>query len=145
MKISNRNVIRFLLRVHIVILILAIISAIVLILLSPEIFGKIKYVLFLLIIYNIFKISRLKYIDYENSGEVLLLKSYNVFRKKNTLKNIEIPVEKVRNIHLEKIFFINYLIINIQRENNKKIQIHFPVSHMKRKDLLTIQYTFKNE
>lgn len=145
MKISNKAVITFLFRAHIVMLILSIIILIFLLLCSPKIFRNIRYVGFLFIIYTVIKILRLKYIFYENSGELLSIKSYYMFRKKNTLRHIEVPLEKVKQLYLDKIFFINYLIIKIQKNDERIIQIHFPITNMKKKDLLTIEHIFKNE
>lgn len=94
-------------------------------------------------IYNIVKILRLKYIEYENSGEVLTLRSYNIFRKKYEGRQIEMPLEKVKKLYVEKTFWINYLIINIQKNDKKVVKIHFPVDHMKRRDLMMIENAFR--
>lgn len=144
MKINNKSVVRFLFRLHIVLLVASLFLFSGMGLFFPAVFHKIKYIGFAFTIYNIVKILRLNYIEYENSGEVLTLRSYNIFRKKHEGRQIEMPLDKIRKLKVEKTFWINYLIINIQKNDKKKVIIHFPIDHMKRRDLMTIENTFEH-
>ncbi|RZJ43695.1 MAG: hypothetical protein EOO19_12715 [Chryseobacterium sp.] len=142
MKINNKSVVRFLFRLHIVLLVATVLGFAVVGLFFPVLFRKLKYIGFAFVIYNIVKILRLNYIEYENSGEVITLRSYNIFRKKYQGRQIEMPLEHIREIYVQKTFWINYLIIDIQKHNTKEVRIHFPIDHMKRKDLMLIEKTF---
>lgn len=144
MKINNKSIIRFLFRLHIVFLVAAIFALAGVGLFFPIVFHKLKYIGFAVIIYNIVKILRLNYIEYENSGEVLTLRSYNIFRKKYEGRQIEMPLDKIRKLRVKKTFWINYLIINIQKSDKKEVKIHFPVDHMKRRDLMLIENHFEH-
>lgn len=145
MKINNKSVVRSLITTYILLSIAAIFMLIGFTLISPEKFMWLKYMGVLAIIINIIKILSLKYIEYENSGEVITLRSYNIYKKKYAGRQIEMPLDKIRQLKIEKTFWINYLIINIQKNENREICIHFPVEHMKRSDLLLIQNTIGHQ
>jgi len=144
MKINNKNTVRFLFRMYIVLCTGMIFSLAGFSIFFPEIFRNVKFVGIAFLIYCIVKILRFHYIEYENSGEVLSLKSYHIFDSKHEGKQVELPLEKVRKLYVKKTFWINYLIINIQKNDKKTIRIHFPIDHMKRRDLEMIESHFTN-
>lgn len=109
----------------------------------PNIFLKIQFFGYAILIYCIIKICRLKHIDYENSGEVLSLKSHRIFNKKLKNKQIEIPLESIINVHAQKSIWYIYLVIKIRKDGQRFKIIHFPCSHLKLADLQLIEEDFK--
>ncbi|WP_263003371.1 hypothetical protein [Chryseobacterium edaphi] len=144
MKINNKSIIRFLFVIHMCITIVIISLLAGLLFFQPEIFRKIQYIGYLLLIYNILRIFRLKYIEYENSGEVLSLKRYSLFHTQKQQNQIEMPLYKINKLYIKKSFWYNYLIIIFRRDDQKFSKIHFPINHIKHTDLQKIQNNFKN-
>lgn len=144
MKINNKNFIKLLFTAQIIALLVAVATLTAIGLFFPAIFSKVQIIGYIFIIYNIIKIYGLKYIEYENSGEVLSIKRYSVFNKDIQKKQVEMPVENIKKIQLQKSFWNSYLVINVNRDDNREKRIHFPFDHMKRGDLLRIEETFKN-
>lgn len=142
MKIDNKSNVRFQLRLHIVLLIGIILLLAGLAIFFTGIFHTAGFIGLAVVAYSIVKILRFHYVEYENSGEVLSLRSYHVFSNKYDGRQIELPVDKVLKLYIEKSFWINYLIINIKKDGRKTVKIHFPINDMRSKDLETIEKHF---
>jgi hypothetical protein len=144
MKINNKNVIKSLLTIHLAITAASVFIIVVVGFLFPYIFSKAQFLGYLFVTYCVVKIFRLRYIEYENSGEVLSLKKYSVFHLQNPKNQIEMPLYKINNLYVKKSFWYHYLIINFRRDDQKYMKIHFPIDHLKNSDLQKIQNNFKN-
>lgn len=142
MKIDNKSNVRFQLRLHILLLIGIILFLAGLAIFFTGIFHTAGFIGLAVVAYSIVKILRFHYVEYENSGEVLSLRSYHVFSNKYDGRQIELPVDKVLKLYIEKSFWINYLIINIKKDGRKTVKIHFPINDMRSKDLETIEKHF---
>jgi len=142
MKIDNKSNVRFQLRLHIVLLIGIILLLAGLAIFFTGIFHTAGFIGLAVVAYSIVKILRFHYVEYENSGEVLSLRSYHVFSNKHDGRQVELPVDKVLKLYIEKSFWINYLIINIKKDGRKTVKIHFPINDMRSKDLETIEKHF---
>lgn len=142
MKIDNKSNVRFQLRLHILLLIGIILLLAGLAIFFTGIFHTAGFIGLAVVAYSIVKILRFHYVEYENSGEVLSLRSYHVFSNKYDGRQIELPVDKVLKLYIEKSFWINYLIINIKKDGRKTVKIHFPINDMGSKDLETIEKHF---
>ena len=142
MKIDNKSNVRFQLRLHILLLIGIILLLAGLAIFFTGIFHTAGFIGLAVVAYSIVKILRFHYVEYENSGEVLSLRSYHVFSNKYDGRQIELPVDKVLKLYIEKSFWINYLIINIKKDGRKTVKIHFPINDMRSKDLETIEKHF---
>lgn len=143
MKIDNKSNVRFQLRLHIVLLIGIILLLAGLAIFFTGIFHTAGFIGLAVVAYSIVKILRFHYVEYENSGEVLSLRSYHVFSNKHDGRQVELPVDKVLKLYIEKSFWINYLIINIKKKDGRKtVKIHFPINDMRSKDLETIEKHF---
>jgi hypothetical protein len=144
MKINNKNTIKSLLTILLAMSVASVFMLAVSAFCFPFIFRKIQFLGYLFVICCVIKIFRLKYIEYENSGEVLSLKRCSIFHLKKQKNQIEIPLYKVNNLYLRKSFWYNYLIINFHRDDHKYMKIHFPIDHIKTSDLQKIQKNFKH-
>lgn len=142
MKIDNKSNVRFQLRLHILLLIGIILLLAGLAIFFTGIFHNVGFIGLAVVAYSIVKILRFHYVEYENSGEVLSLRSYHVFSNKHDGRQVELPVDKVLKLYIEKSFWINYLIINIKKDGRKTVKIHFPINDMGSKDLETIEKHF---
>jgi hypothetical protein len=142
MKIDNKSNVRFQLRLHILLLIGIILLLAGLAIFFTGIFHTAGFIGLAVVAYSIVKILRFHYVEYENSGEVLSLRSYHVFSNKHDGRQVELPVDKVLKLYIEKSFWINYLIINIKKDGRKTVKIHFPINDMGSKDLETIEKHF---
>ena len=142
MKIDNKSNVRFQLRLHILLLIGIILLLAGLAIFFTGIFHTVGFIGLAVVAYSIVKILRFHYVEYENSGEVLSLRSYHVFSNKHDGRQVELPVDKVLKLYIEKSFCINYLIINIKKDGRKTVKIHFPINDMGSKDLETIEKHF---
>lgn len=142
MKIDNKSNVRFQLRLHILLLIGIILLLAGLAIFFTGIFHTVGFIGLAVVAYSIVKILRFHYVEYENSGEVLSLRSYHVFSNKHDGRQVELPVDKVLKLYIEKSFWINYLIINIKKDGRKTVKIHFPINDMRSKDLETIEKHF---
>jgi len=142
MKIDNKSNVRFQLRLHILLLIGIILLLAGLAIFFTGIFHTVGFIGLAIVAYSIVKILRFHYVEYENSGEVLSLRSYHVFSNKHDGRQVELPVDKVLKLYIEKSFWINYLIINIKKDGRKTVKIHFPINDMGSKDLETIEKHF---
>jgi hypothetical protein len=142
MKIDNKSNVRFQLRLHIVLLIGIILLLAGLAIFFTGIFHTAGFIGLAVVAYSIVKILRFHYVEYENSGEVLSLRSYHVFSNKHDGRQVELPVDKVLKLYIEKSFWINYLIINIKKDGRKTVKIHFPINDMGSKDLERIEKHF---
>jgi len=142
MKIDNKSNVRFQLRLHILLLIGIILLLAALAIFFTGIFHTAGFIGLAVVAYSIVKILRFHYVEYENSGEVLSLRSYHVFSNKHDGRQVELPVDKVLKLYIEKSFWINYLIINIKKDGRKTVKIHFPINDMGSKDLETIEKHF---
>ncbi|CAD7811944.1 hypothetical protein CHRY9390_02440 [Chryseobacterium aquaeductus] len=144
MKISNKNTIKYILAIHITVIIAFIFTTAVISFLFPTIFEKIQIINYSILIYCFVKIFRLKYVEYENSGEVISLKRYSIFHFQKKQNRIELPLYKINNMYIKKDFCYNYLIINFRREDQKFMKIHFSIDHIKKSDHELIINDFKN-
>lgn len=142
MKIDNKSNVRFQLRLHILLLIGIILLLAGLAIFFTGIFHTVGFIGLAVVAYSIVKILRFHYVEYENSGEVLSLRSYHVFSNKHDGRQVEMSVDKVLKLYIEKSFWINYLIINIKKDGRKTVKIHFPINDMGSKDLETIEKHF---
>lgn len=144
MKINNKSTIKSLLTLLLAMTLASVSMLAVSSFFFPFVFSKIQFLGYFFVVCCIIKIFRLKYIEYENSGEVLCLKRYSIFHLQNKKNQIEMPLYKINNLYVRKSFWYNYLIINFRRDDHRYMKIHFPIDHLKISDLQKIQNNFKN-
>lgn len=145
MKITNKNTIHLLFTLYSLFLFALIGSLITIKIFLFNISNYIEYFICASTLFNLIKIFQLKYVEYENSGEVLSLKTRYIFREQNRKNQIEVPLNKIHKISIQKAFYYKYIAITIEKENAKAMKIHFPINYVKRADLIMVEKYFQSK
>lgn len=99
----------------------------------------------LLFIMTIIFIFHLKVLDFENSGEVVIINNYgllHLFFKNYFTNKLELPLDKIIDYEIKKIMLQKYLIVKIKRHNEKIIQLFFSLHYLSDGDIQFIKTSF---
>lgn len=140
MKITNKPFLRIIIRVLIGIIIITG-SLSVTCWLMPNLFPA-GMITFLIVVFSIavFIYTQLRYIEFDSTGEVLILKIYHPLKDGKHLhkmRAVELPKQIIRKHFINTGFLYKELILLIENESHKPIKLKFNLSQMEMK-------TFRN-
>ena len=74
------------------------------------------------LVYLVYRIINLRYIDVESSGLILTIKSYHPLKKGIIGPILELPIDNITKMRIDKKPFYTMLILSIKTQQNKTIQ-----------------------
>ena len=96
-----------------------------------------------LLIIAVRNLLRLRYFDYEHSGEVLTVKYYSLFTFGRILPALEIPKHKIISHSIRKKGKTHYLNLLIKTGNGKDKKFRFRLTGLSREQIEKIRSSFK--
>lgn len=98
-------------------------------------FSVVPVLLFL----TVFIYFQLRYIEFDSSGEVLVIKNYHPSKNGKYLheiKAIELPKQRIKQFSIENSFFVKKITLIIENDSNQKLrEITFSLSQMNKDNI----------
>jgi hypothetical protein len=83
-----------------------------------------------------------RYFDYENSGEVITIKSRNAYMKKISLT--EIPKEKILDFEIDILFYSAVLKLVLRSNKRTKIAVYYRLTGLGQENLIRLHNSLRN-